>query len=129
MKHPLLLACAESLLLLLHSMLLPADLRFWASLWLARCSVVHYRCLLGNPSASLHKRIRSLQEKLELECERSVKLTSRASESLETGEEKWRWILIRVLIEEGLFYLYSFETEKANPFFLRAMDCFFLCFQ
>lgn len=67
MKHPLLLACAEVLLLQLHSMLLPASLRFWTALWLARCSVVHYRCLLGNPSPTLHKRIRSLQEGIEKE--------------------------------------------------------------
>lgn len=38
-------------------------------------------------------------------------------------DETWQWLLIRVLIEEGLFYLYTFETEKANPFFRKAMEC------
>ena len=33
------------------------------------------------------------------------------------------WELVRCLIEEVLSYLYTFETEKANPFFLEAMKC------
>lgn len=50
-------------------------------------------------------------------------MENRAESALSGGDESWRWIVVRVLVEEGLFYLYSFETEKANPFFLRAMEC------
>lgn len=80
MKHPLLLACAEALLSTLQTSLLPPALRFWAALWLARCSVVHYRCLLGNPSPTLHRRIRALQTTLESEwgCEERSRVERRS---------------------------------------------------
>ena len=38
-------------------------------------------------------------------------------------EDAWRWCMVRVLVEEGLYHLYTYETEKANPFFMRAMKC------
>ena len=46
---------------------------------------------------------------------------------METKEQEdadaWRWCMARILVEEGLYHLYTYETEKANPFFMRAMKC------
>ena len=111
MKYPLLLSCAESILSVLLSTVSQQDLVMWIQLWCYRCDVVHHRCLLGNPSPTLHKQIRELQESVEKEVLLRV-----------NTDETWQWLLIRVLIEEGLFYLYTFETEKANPFFRKAME-------
>lgn len=55
---------------------------------------------------------------------RGVRIEEVINERLQTRTiEDDPWEIIRCLIEEGLFYLYTFETEKANPFFLRAMKC------
>lgn len=115
-KYPLFLSCAESLLLVL------ADLEssLYVQWWLARSAVAHHRCLLGNPSPTLCERVRANQTAVEATCVSYHSLTHRLAKT-STKEDPWE--MIRCLVEEGLFYLYTFETEKANPFFLRAMEC------
>ena len=39
------------------------------------------------------------------------------------AEEGDPWLFIRQLLEHGLFYLYSYDTEHASPYFHRAMQC------
>lgn len=79
-----------------------------------------HRCLLGNPSPTLCERVRANQTAVEVTCVSYHSLTHRLAKT-STKEDPWE--MIRCLVEEGLFYLYTFETEKANPFFLRAMEC------
>ena len=50
-------------------------------------------------------------------------MMSRVETRVKEEEEAWRWCMVRVLVEEGLYHLYTYETEKANPFFMRAMKC------
>ena len=40
-----------------------------------------------------------------------------------TADEEDPWLFIRQLLEHGLFYLYSYDTEHASPYFRRAMQC------
>ena len=42
---------------------------------------------------------------------------------VKTAEEGDPWLFIRQLLEHGLFYLYSYDTEHASPYFRRAMQC------
>ena len=48
---------------------------------------------------------------------------NRVETRVKEEEDAWRWCMVRVLVEEGLYHLYPYETEKANPFFMRAMKC------
>ena len=50
-------------------------------------------------------------------------MRSRVEARVKEDEEEWRWCMVRVLVEEGLYHLYTYETEKANPYFMRAMKC------
>ena len=50
-------------------------------------------------------------------------MKSRVEARVKEDEEEWRWCMVRVLVEEGLYHLYTYETEKANPYFMRAMKC------
>lgn len=67
-KFPLFLSTAESLLLLLED-ISHTSIRLYVRWWLARCSVAHHRCLLGNLSPTLCNRIRSNQSWIEEEYE------------------------------------------------------------
>lgn len=42
-----------------------------------------------------------------------------------TDVDSWFWFFIRVLIEKGLYYHYTYETEKAKPIFMKAIQCMY----
>lgn len=78
---------------------------------------------MGRPSPTLQSRIVELHSVVEKWWGCWGVIMNRVETRVEEEEDAWRWCMVRVLVEEGLYHLYTYETEKANPFFMRAMKC------
>ena len=145
MKFPLLLSCSHAILSLIHGFIedksdsaIFHQLSLFARFWLARVKgnvliyslliVVHHRCLLGNPPPTLSKQIHELHSHLEEEYLLlfTIVFFIHRVEAKKDETPDWFWLFIRVLIEKGVYYHYTFETEKANPIFMKAIRC--MCF-